>query len=1290
MPDIVITPNRGTSTNPKIDFTGVTTGTIKLEVLTDGSLSFNGANGSLFSIADSVTGSLMSVNDTSGLPILEVFSTDKVVMGKYGQNTLVVDGTNNRVGIGTASPSDRLTIAGTSNNGISFTGATNATIYSSSNLIASVTNNLYLRPGSGYNVVVDTGSGLQVTSGDIRSPAFYYSADTSSRWVNGYQLILRGASPTIFFRDTDHNSAMIHVNSNIFYVLRGNGADSEGWTSYDSRWPLEIDLTNNRSRFGGQISVSSTAGGSMVIGTKAGAGYSDGVDGATFKSITDHPTGGSYAFSAYYNGSSGTNSFYVSSSGSGYFKETLSINQTTPVAKLVVNNEGTINTTTPGLNVYNIHFSPGTGATANYATGITFGANTGSGNNAQAGIYVQYSGSYGTKMYLATTDEYATGSKTAIEINHSGNVNIVRGALTQGGNQVLHAGNYTSYVGNGTLTLNTSGSGISGSTSFTANQSGNTTFTVTSNATTSNTASTIMLRGASNEIYIGDVYTANWLRVNGTNGLYAQDYGTHFYANSDLYWNIAGNNSQGNGALRFRIGHQGTVKGFVYWDANGFGLLNDAGNWAVRSNYSGQYSGGTLYGNWGKASANYTGGITIPGMFIQSGATTGTPTAIANGDLWWNTDTGKLNIWWSTANAWVVATPTPDMSQYYPVGGGNINGNASVSGLLTATGNITATSGGSYPMSIGNHPTYGSGYSALWRPGQDYAVLVDSTNTMINATSSGGTVYLRTANSNRAYADSNGNLFGVSSIRGPIFYDTDNTGYYVDPNSTTYLYNLILSGNSYFRPQTWIQFDGSYGVFWPNSYGAHLHANDLSTYTQIALRGSKNSYGGIYDQFSGVNGFMYDSSGNGGVYREGTGRWYLYHYVGNNCLGIGTSNTDATYSIYTDSKGARLGGYTQVVGNMDADAFRDRNNTAYYCDPASTSVLYQLNTNYNIYPQNYGIGLVGVYSSTRYQAVFSMGDSYKLPADGTTTGNLYGLAWSHPNAGGVAGNLNTHGLLAMENGTWLASVSGSIRCRDDMRAPIYYDSNNTYYYSDPNGVSHLGYLRLDWNWGSGDFSSEAFSITGTYASMCLRNTTSNTKWLIHTDSNGSIQWYYGGTWYDNSWSRYVQISNGEFHHVSAIKSPIFYDYDDTNYYVNPNGNCRINTVYANSLGVGTSASGTSGEIRATNNITAYYSDERLKTKLGPIENPIEKVKSLSGFYFEANETAVALGYQKKREVGVSAQEVQAILPEIVVPAPISDEYLTVRYEKLIPLLIEAIKDQQKQIDELKALLASKS
>ena len=125
------------------------------------------------------------------------------------------------------------------------------------------------------------------------------------------------------------------------------------------------------------------------------------------------------------------------------------------------------------------------------------------------------------------------------------------------------------------------------------------------------------------------------------------------------------------------------------------------------------------------------------------------------------------------------------------------------------------------------------------------------------------------------------------------------------------------------------------------------------------------------------------------------------------------------------------------------------------------------------------------------------------------------------------------------------------------------------------------------------------------------------------------------------------------------------------------GNSQIS-----SLGIGTAASGTSGEIRATNNVTAYYSDDRLKTKLGNIQGALAKVKTLSGFYYEANQTAQDLGYDVVREVGVSAQQVQAVLPEIVVPAPIDDKYLTVRYEKLIPLLIEAIKELDDKIESL--------
>lgn len=127
-----------------------------------------------------------------------------------------------------------------------------------------------------------------------------------------------------------------------------------------------------------------------------------------------------------------------------------------------------------------------------------------------------------------------------------------------------------------------------------------------------------------------------------------------------------------------------------------------------------------------------------------------------------------------------------------------------------------------------------------------------------------------------------------------------------------------------------------------------------------------------------------------------------------------------------------------------------------------------------------------------------------------------------------------------------------------------------------------------------------------------------------------------------------------------------------------------NNVQFNSLGVGTAASGTAGEIRATNNITAYYSDDRLKTKLGNIENALEKLETLSGFYYEANQTAQDLGYEVKKEIGVSAQQVQAVMPEIVAPAPIDEKYLTVRYERLAPLFIEAIKELSAEVKALKA------
>ena len=130
--------------------------------------------------------------------------------------------------------------------------------------------------------------------------------------------------------------------------------------------------------------------------------------------------------------------------------------------------------------------------------------------------------------------------------------------------------------------------------------------------------------------------------------------------------------------------------------------------------------------------------------------------------------------------------------------------------------------------------------------------------------------------------------------------------------------------------------------------------------------------------------------------------------------------------------------------------------------------------------------------------------------------------------------------------------------------------------------------------------------------------------------------------------------------------------------VQPNSNVQFY-----SIGSGTSASGNTGEIRATGTIIAGYSDDQLKTKLGTIENALDKVMSLTGFYFEPNQLALDLGYIPSKQVGVSAQEVEKVLPEVVVPAPIDNKYLTVQYEKMVPLLIEAIKELKLEIDALK-------
>jgi hypothetical protein len=124
-----------------------------------------------------------------------------------------------------------------------------------------------------------------------------------------------------------------------------------------------------------------------------------------------------------------------------------------------------------------------------------------------------------------------------------------------------------------------------------------------------------------------------------------------------------------------------------------------------------------------------------------------------------------------------------------------------------------------------------------------------------------------------------------------------------------------------------------------------------------------------------------------------------------------------------------------------------------------------------------------------------------------------------------------------------------------------------------------------------------------------------------------------------------------------------------------------NDVQADSIGIGTAASGTTGEIRATGDITAYYSsDERLKENFTPLTGALDKVKAIGGYEFDWKDGIEDVVSKTGHDIGVKAQELQAQYPELVHER--DNGYLAVDYIKLNAVLIEAVKELAAKVDEL--------
>jgi hypothetical protein len=402
-----------------------------------------------------------------------------------------------------------------------------------------------------------------------------------------------------------------------------------------------------------------------------------------------------------------------------------------------------------------------------------------------------------------------------------------------------------------------------------------------------------------------------------------------------------------------------------------------------------------------------------------------------------------------------------------------------------------------------------------------------------------------------------------------------------------------------------------------------------------------------------------------------------------------------------------------LYNNTDVRApiFYDSANTGYYLDPAGTSNLNALTTNGQI-----------TANSTIY-----LKDRITLPASGLSSVSgrpgyaIYqeGGAWTHPypdlciamHTGIKFGaNASYNGMRFYDDYTMATQVmsinnvsdglgAGNVYINDklqvgtDVRAPIYYDVNDTAYYLNAASTSNLNTLTLA---GSLTVQSGSGTINGK-ATQLFEHGYGSDSGTFYQDS-GSFAGYSGwanywignhgnGATYYNTvdirpfWGppKYSRLEGGTFRgpynyvtnendqtigvylqSTTSLRAPIFYDYNNTAFYLDP------------------STTGTS--VNVAGDVVAYASsDIRFKNNITPITNALDKLSKIGGYTFEWNE--ISHKETGKKDIGVVAQEVEEILPEIVQTR--SNGYKAVDYQKLTALLIESVKEQQVIINDLK-------
>jgi len=487
-------------------------------------------------------------------------------------------------------------------------------------------------------------------------------------------------------------------------------------------------------------------------------------------------------------------------------------------------------------------------------------------------------------------------------------------------------------------------------------------------------------------------------------------------------------------------------------------------------------------------------------------------------------------------------------------------------------------------------------------------------------------------------------------------------------------------------------------------FGKLYHSGDSGTYT-MELTSTSATTANLT-----VNGNTVWHAGN-----DGSGSGLDADTVDGLQVNSSTTNNQANVLVRTQANGYIHAGWINSVSGSSGTSSRLTRITASYdaylryLDPASFKV--QIGESYkNTYSRsvdyttdsNYWVGSFG-HASYDANQTFHAGSGFFDIWSGSNyppgTSHIHGFNALHYTVGSISGNTgNAYG--------WQMAAQ--------------YNQDTGPWWRRCNAGSFTSWRKIwhDTNDGSGS-GLDADTLDGYQGSNYIGLNSNSyfqlTTWLQSTSSHGfyspnsgaGTHFYPAGLGNYGSfscegrkggWGGYSIEGRVVFMHNGSTASGIYNDVNNHWLFYAVNGD-KTSMYHNGSEKIYTYASGgrVTGDWLATGDVYAYYSDERLKDKTGKVENAIEKVKEIETFYYTHNEKAIELGYEgTEQQIGVSAQSVEKVLPEVVHLAPIDDdgegnsvsgeEYKTVNYGRLVPLLIQAIKEQQAQIEELKEKL----